>query len=150
MGKRVCIRCAQELRLATVGGVEVDLCPGCGGLWLDREELQQLAEMPNEELRGLQDLVRKGGEEGNPYRQAAWADRSDRERLDIPCPGCGVGKLTHALVGNTQLEICSGCAGVFLDAGELEQAIGEVRDRPEKLATVAAMARSVTTRGTIG
>ena len=150
MSSRRCVKCEQELRLATVGDVEVDLCPACGGLWLDHQELQQLAEMPNEKLVGLQDLVRKSGTEGNPYRQAAWAEHSEAERLDLPCPACASGKLTRAVVGNINLEVCSGCAGVFLDAGELEQAIGEVRDRREKLATIAAMARSVSTRGTIG
>ncbi len=150
MRNRRCVRCEQDLRLATVADVEVDLCPGCGGLWLDHQELQRLAELPNESLAGLSQVLRKAEGEGNPYRQAAWAEHSESERLDVPCPACAGGKLTRALVGQIAVEVCSGCAGVFLDSGELEQAIGEVRDRKEKLATIAAMAKSVTTRGTIG
>lgn len=149
MGSRRCVKCEQDFLRKLVGDVEVDLCPGCGGLWLDHSELQRLAELPNEHLVGLQAFVQKTDNDANPYRQADWAQHSEAERLDVACPACP-GKLTRAQVGSIQVEVCSGCAGVFLDAGELEQAIGEVRDRKEKLATIAAMARSVTTRGTIG
>jgi Zn-finger nucleic acid-binding protein len=151
MSMRLCVKCGENLRPTTVGTVEVDLCSGCGGLWLDHEELQELAELPDDAFAGLRALVRKSSQAGEtPYRASAEPQRSETQRLDVPCPACEGGKLTHATVGSIGLEVCSGCAGVFLDAGELEVAIREVRGRKEKLATIAAMARSVTTRGTIG
>jgi uncharacterized protein len=143
MNTRSCVRCGTSLSPTTVGSVEVDVCPGCGGLWLDHQELQQLAEMSDDALDGLRALIRKGEHKG------AGAKRTDEGRLDAPCPACA-GKLTHAMVGAVSLEACSGCAGVFLDAGELDRATAEVRGRQEKLATIAAMARSMRTRGTIG
>jgi Zn-finger nucleic acid-binding protein len=143
MVTRNCVRCGQVFRATSVGDVEVDLCRGCGGLWLDHQELQQLAEMSDDELDGLRKLIRSG------EKKAAPAVRAEPLRIDAPCPSCA-GKLTHAMVGGVTLEVCSRCAGVFLDAGELDNATAEVRGRQEKLATIAAMARSVTTSGTIG
>mgnify|MGYP006206483035 CR=1 FL=1 len=43
MGKRQCIKCHQGLEPRVILDVEVDICPGCGGLWLDDGEVRQLA-----------------------------------------------------------------------------------------------------------
>ena len=37
---RTCVKCTSVLDKSMVGDVEVDLCPSCGGLWLDRGELE--------------------------------------------------------------------------------------------------------------
>ncbi len=37
-----CPRCAHRLRRTTRGSVEVDVCGGCGGVWLDHGELEAL------------------------------------------------------------------------------------------------------------
>jgi Zn-finger nucleic acid-binding protein len=40
-----CPRCATiDLQLADRQGVEIDVCPGCRGVWLDRGELEKLIE----------------------------------------------------------------------------------------------------------
>ena len=38
----VCVKCTSVLDRTTIGGIEVDNCPQCGGLWLDRGELEQI------------------------------------------------------------------------------------------------------------
>jgi len=38
----LCPRCQRELRVVTVGGVEVDRCQGCGGMYFDQGELQAI------------------------------------------------------------------------------------------------------------
>jgi hypothetical protein len=38
-----CPRCGQALQERVEHGVTVDECPGCGGLWLDKGELEALA-----------------------------------------------------------------------------------------------------------
>lgn len=59
-----CPRCDQELErfnYASTSGVALDKCPGCGGIWLDENELEQvqiLAEEWNKELAN--DLDRFG------------------------------------------------------------------------------------------
>lgn len=147
---RDCVKCGAGFEQAKVGPVEVDFCPSCGGLWLDHQELQQLAGMPDEALAGLREVLRRAVESSGASGRPAAAERTDEQRLDVSCPACRQGKLTHAEVGDVGLEICSGCAGVFIDAGELDRATAEVRERGKTLATIASMARSVTTRGSIG
>jgi uncharacterized protein with PIN domain len=39
-----CPKCGQELSATKLGGVEVDVCPGCHGMFLDDGELQKLVE----------------------------------------------------------------------------------------------------------
>lgn len=39
-----CQRCEVELKSAVRQGVEVDYCPLCRGVWLDRGELEKLIE----------------------------------------------------------------------------------------------------------
>ena len=39
-----CTKCGQEMTTVTLTGVEVELCPGCGGMYLDQGELAKLTE----------------------------------------------------------------------------------------------------------
>lgn len=67
-GKRVCAGCGANLAPQRIGQVTGDRCPGCGGLYLDADELQRIA--------GKVTLTR------------AEAPRT-QERLQFTCPGCG-------------------------------------------------------------
>lgn len=40
----LCPVCNVELRLTDRQGVEIDYCPQCRGVWLDRGELEKLIE----------------------------------------------------------------------------------------------------------
>jgi Zn-finger nucleic acid-binding protein len=42
-----CPRCSSELRPNRREGVEIDVCPQCNGIWLDRGELERLAGAEN-------------------------------------------------------------------------------------------------------
>lgn len=39
---RICPACGAELRTVVRQGVEIDRCPACRGVWLDRGELEKL------------------------------------------------------------------------------------------------------------
>ena len=39
-----CPQCESELRVCDRHGVEIDLCPACRGVWLDRGELDKIVE----------------------------------------------------------------------------------------------------------
>ena len=39
-----CPHCESDLRAYDRHGVEIDLCPGCRGVWLDRGELDKIIE----------------------------------------------------------------------------------------------------------
>ena len=49
-------------------GLEVDLCPKCGGLWLDRGEITRAAKLPEAELDRLRGLLT-----GNSGPPPAWS-----------------------------------------------------------------------------
>jgi RNA polymerase-binding transcription factor DksA len=44
-----CPKCGDDLEVTRLGGVEVDVCPDCGGLFLDAGELDKILE---EKTRG--------------------------------------------------------------------------------------------------
>ena len=68
MAQRTCPVDATELRRLERSGVQVDACPTCRGLWLDRGELDKILE---QESAGMEDFEReiRGG-----------SGRDDRER----------------------------------------------------------------------
>jgi Zn-finger nucleic acid-binding protein len=44
-----CPNCSAELRMSERKGVEIDYCPTCRGIWLDRGELDKLLEHADRE-----------------------------------------------------------------------------------------------------
>ena len=136
--ERKCIKCEHVMNPKMVDDVEVDYCPSCRGLWLDRDEIRQLADKSDDELEELRELV----QEGAPAEPA-------RSSVESPCPACG-GKLTLAVFGSIYMEHCTACDGVYLDRGELDKAMFVVKARGNEIVTIVALARSVVTRGSIG
>ncbi|MBK6964603.1 MAG: zf-TFIIB domain-containing protein [Bacteroidales bacterium] len=43
----ICPRCNNNLMLSNTQGVEIDHCPNCRGVWLDRGELEKIIERSN-------------------------------------------------------------------------------------------------------
>jgi Zn-finger nucleic acid-binding protein len=46
----------------------------------------------------------------------------------VPCPACD-GKLSEVMLGAVHVDYCDRCHGIFLDRGELEEALAAVRER---------------------
>ena len=42
-----CPNCSTEMMLSNKNGVEIDHCPRCRGVWLDRGELEKITSMQN-------------------------------------------------------------------------------------------------------
>ncbi len=61
-----CPACRTELKMTERQGVEIDYCPQCRGVWLDRGELDKIIE------RAASDL--------EPPSHRPWRDDDDRER----------------------------------------------------------------------
>jgi len=130
-----CVKCNSILDRATFQGLEVDLCPKCGGLWLDRGEITHAAKLPEKELARLRNLLR--GSSGPPPVPT---------ENKAPCPACE-GQLSEVLLGAVHVDYCGTCHGIFLDRGELQQAIDAVRARerdttPNQLIAAAISAAS--------
>ena len=112
-----CVKCNSILDKATFQGLEVDLCPKCGGLWLDRGEIARAAKLPAEELAHLRSLLT--GQPGPPPIPTESV---------APCPFCP-GTLAEVMLGDVHDDYCNKCQGIFLDRGELEAAVDAVRAR---------------------
>jgi Zn-finger nucleic acid-binding protein len=125
-----CVKCRSVLDRATFQGLEVDLCPSCGGLWLDRGEIARAAKLPEKELARLRALLT--GASGPPPVP------TDHK---APCPACD-GSLSEVMLGRVHVDHCTRCQGIFLDRGELQEAIDAVRgsDRTTSPSEVIAAA----------
>lgn len=95
-----------------VGGLVVDVCHGgCGGIWFDAFELQQVDEEQEAAGEPLLHILRDEKVVVDPARK--------RE-----CPRCpGIKLHRHFFSAKRQIEVdqCPNCAGYWLDAGELAQ-----------------------------
>ncbi|MFH1277573.1 MAG: zf-TFIIB domain-containing protein [Candidatus Eisenbacteria bacterium] len=107
-----CPACGNPLKKTTVAGVELDLCDGgCGGVWFDRFELEKLDE-PHEPGEDWFRKIRRDPQ--------AEIDGSRRRK----CPQCGdVYMMRHffSVKAEVQVDECPGCAGYWLDHGELSK-----------------------------
>jgi Zn-finger nucleic acid-binding protein len=113
-----CVKCNSILDRASFQGLEVDLCPKCGGLWLDRGEITRAATLPEAELSRLRGLLVGAGGGPPPVPTVNKA----------PCPACP-GSLAEVVLGAVHVDYCGSCHGIFLDRGELEEALMAVRER---------------------
>ena len=108
-----CVKCTSVLDKARVGDVEVDLCPSCGGLWLDHGEIERLGRGKTEDLSQLRSAL---------TGTAAPDPASD---TTTSCPACP-GGLKEVDLGPVHIEYCNKCHGIFLDKGELDEAVKAV------------------------
>lgn len=137
-----CIVCKDEMIFKDMKNVEIDVCPGCGGTWLDGGELKELTgfdigvgrllscykceiTMQTKMVRGVEiDIC--------PKCSSIWLDGGELMELAgldynagriIICPKCGVHLQTKVHRG-VEIDICPVCTGVYLDHGELERLTG--------------------------
>lgn len=131
-----CPACFNALTKMQVGSVEVDVCQGgCGGIWFDAFELQQVDEEEERAGEHLLEIKRDPRVAVDPKRK--------RE-----CPRCeGVKLMRHFFSAKRRVEVdqCPNCNGYWLDAGELASVRAE-RAESEK---VSEAARSTVSAETI-
>ena len=108
-----CVKCTSVLDKARVGDVEVDLCPSCGGLWLDHGEVERLGRGKPEDLERLRTAL-----VGKTQPDAA-------SETTTSCPACP-GQLKEVKLGPVTIDYCAKCHGLFLDKGELDSAVKAV------------------------
>lgn len=111
MDNRCCVKCDSVLDRGTLAGIDVDLCPACGGLWLDKGELEKLGKGPKGEVDKLRGLLT-----GNPFAPP------NPSELQTACPACP-GRLKEVVLGPVHVDFCDTCGGLFLDRDELDQAM---------------------------
>jgi Zn-finger nucleic acid-binding protein len=126
-----CVKCTSVLDRANFEGLEVDLCPRCGGLWLDRGEITRAARLPDGELDRLRGLL-----------SATAGPPPVPTDSKIPCPACD-GTLTEVVLGSVHVDYCGTCHGIFLDRGELEDALTAVREKDASATAQQVLAAAV-------
>lgn len=111
-----CPRDRRELEPGTYEGhITVHNCPDCGGMWLDKGELEEIEEIIGhdytEELSRIPDFI------GNAFEMAKQINSRE-----IFCPACGAltEGVEYAYCSQVVINRCPNCGGVWLDKGELE------------------------------
>jgi Zn-finger nucleic acid-binding protein len=107
-----CPACHRTLTAVTVSGVTVDVCrDGCAGMWFDQGELHWFDQPTQAAGQALVEIT------GNPKVSV---DLSQRRR----CPKCPNSVLMRHFFSAKRavtVDECPTCAGMWLDAGELER-----------------------------
>ena len=122
-----CVKCTSVLDKARIEDIEVDLCPRCGGLWLDHGEAERLARKMDSELDRLRRLL-VGGRNGPPPIPTDAA---------ATCPAC-TSSMKEVALGAIHLDYCTRCKGIFLDRGEIDAALALVKDSKATVASLIA------------
>jgi uncharacterized protein len=120
-----CVKCTSVLDKARFDEVEVDLCPACGGLWLDHGEIERIVRKMQSELDRLRRLL-------TPSSRRPPAVPSE---VQLACPAC-TARMKEVMLGSVHIEFCPRCKGFFLDRGEIDEALEAVKRSGQKL-TVA-------------
>ena len=126
-----CVKCDSVLDRSIVGGVEVDACPRCGGLWLDRGELERIAKLPvGDKLALRRNLT---GDVAHPPEPSDTTDS---------CPRFS-GVLAEVHLGKVLVDYCDACHGMFLDKGELDAALTGARGQADVASLLQAAAAAL-------
>lgn len=104
--------------LATIvyeAAIQVERCPACGGLWLDRGKLEQIEATPGRdysaEIARLPNLVDR-----------AYAMALAKSEPPLSCPNCGrtMERREHGYCSQILIDVCPACHGIWLDDKEIE------------------------------
>lgn len=111
-----CPNCDSNLETKQYKGIEVNQCPKCGGTWFDFKELDDLEDkvLLNDDMKGT--LV--------------WNKKPSERK----CPKCGkkMAKFNYRL-DDLELEYCEDMHGYWLDKGEEERVLAEMKESVERL-----------------
>jgi Zn-finger nucleic acid-binding protein len=121
-----CPRCRKPLQIVKLGGVNVDLCRVCEGIWFDKEELARVFEGTQGDLKGTDAAAswqgqKRGGEEAG--------------RHELSCPRC-TARLARYRYGATTEILIDGCeqgCGVWVDDGEIRRIFEHIAESQRPL-----------------
>mgnify|MGYP003575482751 CR=1 FL=1 len=72
-----CPNCQATLSIADKKGIEIDYCPECRGIWLDRGELEKIIERSGEHYSKRENYE-------SDYKRYGYGDRDDYHRSGHP------------------------------------------------------------------
>ena len=129
-----CPACGSEMKKIYLEEQDfiVDIClDGCGGIWLDNQELKKV----DEKCENIEILTKaKAGKE---------FQNVDEESVRI-CPNCKVKMHKNHVSAKKEIVIdeCYTCGGKFFDNNELEQMRSQYENDAERLADIKKLLES--------
>jgi len=113
---RTCPRDGSELVEVEAGGLRLDRCPLCEGIWCDPGELEQLEKASPGEIEGQLPSLPPATRDAMPLKGY------------MRCPCCDEGRLqgvTITFSNRVRVDRCDACLGVWLDRSELDAVVAE-------------------------
>lgn len=103
-GEMKCPGCANDMVQVEVQSIEIDRCPACGGIVLDKGETEAI------ESLGLAHVI-----EGGVAAPSSGGARTTAAR----CHDCNREMIALRGAGDVEYDWCDGCERLFFDRGEL-------------------------------
>ena len=125
-----CLKCTSVLDKARVDDIEVDLCPACGGLWLDHGEIEKLSRKMASDIDRLRRLLAQHA--GPPAVPS---------EVQGSCPVCQ-SPVNEVSLGSIRIDYCTRCKGIYLHRGEIDAALAAVKGTKMTVAEIVAAAAS--------
>ncbi len=101
------------MEILMVGGIEIDGCPHCAGIWCDSKELEKIQKIEKKEVSRFI----------KSYWEASLREEKSPSSLEreLCCPVCGLAMVSHHHRPGSRiiLDSCRGKCGKWLDGGEL-------------------------------
>ncbi len=98
------------------GGVEVDRCLNCGGIWLDYSELEAIQDLRkndySEELASIPNYFNQSYEMALAKNEAVFS---------CPCCQKEMDKREYAYCSQIMIDVCPSCRGVWLHEDEIRE-----------------------------
>lgn len=102
----------EEFANVHIGGVELDFCAYCLGLWFEEDELRRAKDTATDLYRWF---------DGDIWQEVGRFRAGESERI---CPLDGIA-MHHLHYGNSPITIdaCKQCGGIWLDRGEFQRIV---------------------------
>jgi len=110
-----CPNCGTPMQRDAERDLAVDLCPECGGVWLDSGELNELA-------TGMHGDIEYCSVDEDVHRDRFPGRSCPR------CPGTAMRKINLLRLSDLIFDWCPACGGFFLDKGEVGRMNAELKN----------------------
>ena len=97
-----CPGCTTEMAGSLVHSIQIDRCPSCGGVVLDKGENEMV------EALGLADMIEGGVKQDHQHRTTT-----------AHCHACNQDMIALRGAGDIEYDWCDKCERLFFDRGEL-------------------------------
>jgi len=110
-----CPACKNPLREKGAGGMTLDVCyGGCGGIWFDATELERVSARAATTLHTI-------------WNVPVSSVKLTEPRLCPRCPDLVLERKWFSESKQVEIDQCTKCGGIWLDAGEFSQIYDEIK-----------------------